>query len=578
MTQFRIPNREGLIRQVNTGDSFGTLWASSNIDLISKFGKLKANKLQKLILNNTFLSSERVYAGGFYDDSYFIATDDKIYECDKTTDPTDSANWSENSDSSGSTPKNIGHWSDMTVFGGAVLISGTTDINRLVPNSSFSRNWWTSTISGTALSTTSAVPHMLAVSRGGQPTLFVTDGTNVRYYNSTIGHKTVALSTAHRANVVVTGDNTGAFVGTYSINGGNALVYEIKVGEELLSTPVARGAYEIDGQIALTMQYKNGIPYVVTERGAIQRFNGSSFVTIGEFPFYFGDQQLANVGIGDINLDTTVRPIHPRGSAIIDDSLFIYLRSNNIGGTQPIDERTKSGIWEFNLRSFSLSHFSSLSNYTTQTRVGFVFPVTNASTKFLVSGEVESGTQGLWGLDTTTTPTSYFVTPEIQSDSVVNTWIQALIEMHTLDTGETIKVKYRTERKPNLPIYASIAWADTTTFSTTSSDFQYASVGDEVEVISGTGAGKLAHITAIEASASTYSVTLDTAIGTSGQTSYIRVDNFKEIEATATSADKEYKRIGTSITSSWIQYKVVLTGDVTMRKMLVTGNTKQENK
>ena len=142
----------------------------------------------------------------------------------------------------------------------------------------------------------------------GKETLFVTDGNKARYYNTTAGHSTVTLSTSHTACCLAT-DGFATWVGTYT-NQDTALVYEIYVGEELAGTQSLRRSYPIDGRAVLSMDIIDTIPYIVTDRGNIQRFNGRGFVTVASFPFFqIRGVTLAGLEVGNINDENIARAI-----------------------------------------------------------------------------------------------------------------------------------------------------------------------------------------------------------------------------------------------------------------------------
>jgi hypothetical protein len=116
-----------------------------------------------------------------------------------------------------------------------------------------------------------------------------------------------------------------------------------------------------------------------------------------------------------------------------------------------------------------------------------------------------------------------------------------------------------------------VTWLDGTRFTSTT-DLSNVEVGDEVEIISIYGAGKLAHVTTIENSALTWTITLDESIGAAGQTSNVRFQNWQKLPTEYTSGS--YASIGITKVSPMLQLKVQITGDVELARLLTKGNAK----
>lgn len=159
-----------------------------------------------------------------------------------------------------------------------------------------------------------------------------------------------------------------------------------------------------------------------------------------------------------------------------------------------------------------------------------------------------------------------FTTQKIYSPNIRDTWERVynfLSGIH-LD-NEKVIVKVKTQDKLGLPISdrQSITWVDATSFTTTDlTVWGAASAGDEVTVVTGTGAGKTAHITSITAGASVYTIVIDESIGVAAETGSATVDNFKKM-ATITN-DTPLKDLGEadlkSLKSPWIMIRVEMRG------------------
>ena len=79
------------------------------------------------------------------------------------------------------------------------------------------------------------------------------------------------------------------------------------------------------------------------------------------------------------------------------------------------------------------------------------------------------------------------------------------------DTADKIVVKYRTEK--NIPtVIEDIEWDSATAFTDSSALIADLNVGDEIEVLTGNGAGDNAQILSIVDNGSDYTITLDKSI------------------------------------------------------------------
>lgn len=155
-----------------------------------------------------------------------------------------------------------------------------------------------------------------------------------------------------------------------------------------------------------------------------------------------------------------------------------------------------------------------------------------------------------------------FITPQIPCSEIEDNWQTFWAKFKNFqDANDEIVVKYRINKNSNLPFRAGVAWTDGNTFTSTSSDFQYAAVGDEVEVIVGKGGGTTAHITAISLNGSTYTVDIDETITGAAGNAIVRVQNWTKFASiTGTTLRNFVRSIGKK--SQWIQFKFELRGDL----------------
>ena len=179
LNNMQIPNNQGQIRQVNIGDYLGELWETFNIDVSTIPGKIKTSKQLKRVLTEAQMGNP----AGVVDlliwvSRYILATEDGMYTCSITDDPTVAGNWSATSIS-----EDLALSSSIVVFDDGtnswLRIALNTDIAEWDGDSTYDNDWWTTDKSGDALTT--GVPHMLAVVQSGKETMFVTDGNQVQY-------------------------------------------------------------------------------------------------------------------------------------------------------------------------------------------------------------------------------------------------------------------------------------------------------------------------------------------------------------------------------------------------------------
>src|SRR6056297_3104729 len=167
MSTFTIPNNRGEIRQPNTGDIFGELSETFNIDLTTNQGKIKvSNKLVPILKEGVDIGTPAGFVDMLiWDGNYYILTEDEGYSCSVNDDPTVAANWSETF--TGSYDADIS--TTAVIFDGEMRIALDNNIAKW-DGSSYANNWWTSDESGTALtgSAINPVPHVLEVVQSGK--------------------------------------------------------------------------------------------------------------------------------------------------------------------------------------------------------------------------------------------------------------------------------------------------------------------------------------------------------------------------------------------------------------------------
>lgn len=573
MSTFKLPNSNKQFIQSNQGDYQGNVWSTFNIDLASSPGVVKVSpKLEKAVGAVTWGSDDIVQALAIYDSRYYIATSQDIFSCAVSDDPRVEANWGA-IDFIGSI--DVGLETDAVVFENLLLVSLGTNVASW-NGTTLDVDWWTTVSKGGEVGNALTVlkPHTMDVLRSSKDVLFITDGNKVVYAELDAGHTDITLDEGLTANCLTPSLDL-MWAGTFNETDSNAFVFSIRNGSD-----VPAAAYQVDGRACLTMfTYKN-VPYVITERGYVQGFNGAGFETVARFPWAEQSKTMTGARPGVVQDSPTSMAIHPKGAKVVGDKVYMYVDTDNefASGTN-LDSRAPSGIWVLDLLTYSLSHHSSLSlaetdyGWSKVTRSGPVLITNTPQTRIMVGGEVNN-TKGVW-METANTPRGYFVTARHEADSVMDTFNSLYTKVDTLPSGSSVTVKYRTTW--NEPVLVDdITWLNATQFTTTSSDVTDALIGQEIEIIAGYRSGYLANITAVEGG-TTKTVTIDQSIGLLNETSDIQIDNWLTL-GTHSPEEGEVKELGAKAPGTFVQYKVILTGNVTLREVLSSSENKNSVK
>lgn len=575
----QIPNNIGQVRQVNIGDYLGELWESFNLDLSSIPGKIKTSKQLKKILTEAQMGGAAAVVDLLiWDSKYVLCTEDSMYTCSITQDPTDSANWS-----------NDGVSSDLDLSSSAVIFNdGTvnririaldTNIAEWNGGATYDPDWWVGDKAGTAL--IAGYPHIMDVVQSQKATLYVTDKNRVQYYEkSAASTQIVQLDSNMIACCLAPGLSGAMWVGTYNETSGNAYVYEIYTNEEVAGTPVYHQGYPVEGRAVLAIWVSNNTPFILNERGIVHKFNGAGFSPFAYFPFQFDARHLDNVRAGQIQASSTSRPVHPRGVKVKDGYTYILINTNSEEDSYTINNRSHSGVWELDNTTGSLTHkFAAVDGATDIGADGLVrsgpLLIADNQYTFALAGLQVSDTSdmGMYGVKNTF-GTSYFTTPEVLSAVETDSFLRVIHKAHIKDSG-VIYTLYRSTKRDT--VRGTINWTGTNTFTTTD-DWSEVAEGDLVRISHGYSAGNWAMVDEITASTNTYTVTLSRGIGINAETSYAYSDNFNLVEETYTAADGESKRVGLDVQAPWIQVMVILEGDIEYRMFDLVDTAKNNRK
>lgn len=166
----------------------------------------------------------------------------------------------------------------------------------------------------------------------------------------------------------------------------------------------------------------------------------------------------------------------------------------------------------------------------------------------------------------------YFITPKLNSPSLENMYNTVSVKYRPLGVDEQIIIKGKKKIKKGFP-FSSVqgnvttkwigTWTDTDSFTSTQ-DLSQVIAGDEIEIISGVGAGHIAHVSSISVSSGTYTVNLDTAFpyATANDLMYFVVDNWTSLATidSTTATDIDYYQFSYDQNSKFTQFKIEMRG------------------
>lgn len=166
----------------------------------------------------------------------------------------------------------------------------------------------------------------------------------------------------------------------------------------------------------------------------------------------------------------------------------------------------------------------------------------------------------------------YFITPKMFATEHLDMFNSINLRFRPLKYGDEIRIKYRVEERTALPSSTKESytgtWTSSTVFTTTASpsatniDLSTVAIGDEVEILSGSGSGHIAHVTAISQSGFQWTVTIDesTPFVTASDTMTFIINNWKFLETIDYTYGGTSKTLSVDTSSSWCQFKVELRG------------------
>jgi hypothetical protein len=522
------------------GEYFGNIFAAKNISLDAALGKVSVADSMSAVANNTTLTNLtapvaflRTAADGT--DRYW-ANGGKLFKS-TNTDPT--GTWAQ--DAIASTPT-APLW-DLIEFSSSMYVPTDTDIAKLTAGT-WTAAFWTGLAGASALQ--SGKPHRFAILAGA---LLITDGRYVNTYDGTIAaDPALTLPSQFDAQfILVTSDV--AYICTKSLNAGNAEVFAWDRTATVYNARYDSGDSEIvAGFVA------GGLPFIITKRGEIKRFNGQGFVRVAAFP--------------TVELGKTINNINPNGVGVDGRLVRIFVDFGAIS-----DFRLRSGMWTFELDTGNLYHSGSVKNNVgkdyaqLELATAGALKVTLPSVgKYLIGAQpyktyTASTMHGIFKLDGSSTASqpAYIITPKIKASNVRRFWRAMFVRFNNfLNSTDRIRVAYRITDSTTLPAVETITWVNATSFTGTNTNV---AIGDFVEILAGDNAGAIAKITNITGSG-TLTFTIDLTLNnvtTAARAMYMR---FIDLGTVSSQAVQE-QIFRPMARANWIQYFVELRGGIT---------------
>lgn len=530
------PNRAWT--QPNTGNIFGSIYSTRNVDLSVAGVASLSRRMQYVGRENTSGSSFDYLLSVIYDGQalatasvrYWYITSDKIYRT-----ATDLSAFT--IDNIASSPS-LFLGSDGLMWNDGMYVTTTSNMSKLVGGA------WT----GSLMALTTGLPHPLCVSTINDY-LLVGNG-NVLKKRTTAGVNTDALTLPSNYRIQwIRSDNARVLIGCRDLNGDSGAVFD---WDEVAAA--ATNKYDIDADWPLSGDFRNTDFFLVTNDGRLQKYNGGGFGTVAQWVVY---RTLEGEWVNGFTNGTVMQ----RGLGIIDGKVSIMINGEIDNGynDSPLYENMASGIWEFS-EDTGLNHKYGLSVSQTGTDyaqmvlsgagaigaivtdpiVGAPDPSTQGSI-LLTGGRLSDGTANeFYTLCTVVKGTNRgeITSTRIETVDIADQSMKLWCKFRGLWTSEDKLIfKYKDYTKQGLPFttVAGVTWSSNVQFTSSSTYWQYASMGDEVTVTSGKGAGAAAHIASISLNAGTYTVVLDEAIPNVINTDVSQVicDNFTKLETQA---------------------------------------------
>lgn len=424
----------------------------------------------------------------------------------------------------------------------------------------------------------------------------------------------VAASTQYTLNDLVEGSgvNVGSSISCIGSNSSRIGIGTInKSGSECKfykwdgsQSSGPNGYHKIDASGVLAQTILDDEFVVFDTKGRLLQLNGGdngTFVELAKLP-------LEGASLKVPISTATSRPVHYNGMSINEEGNIEILINTQLWDTNgTVKENCPSGVWCYDRKTKNFYHkrgFGLTKSGGTITDYGasklslvgalaHVEVVTTDITQGSINGKLLAGVQ--YYTDATTTKNGLFyddsndtlqkvgifVTGKIFSSNVKEAWKQTIARIRKfLSSTDRIVVKYQVS--DNEPVEATITYTSTTTLTVPTASFSTApSVGYEIEILQGVGAGRCPHITAISTSGSNYVITVDETItGATTQTAKGRFQNWKKSVSFSNQTDDipNFPFPSELGASSWVKIKIwcLFTGKNEIYDMIFESNVNKK--
>lgn len=595
-----LPTTGNKIIKSNQGANFGNLWATRGIDLSSQPGVIKLSPHVKATANSIDTTTLKLPISFIKTDAFGSArwvalTAGPSMDNDGVIFSTSAVNGVWSLDATSNTP--TAGVDGLVVFGQVsgtdrMLVPTTTDIYQLA-NGTWTTNWWSSTVGGTALGADNF--HNLHVFLN---LLLVPDGNVIHTVDDSLVlvENRITLPDEYRIRWI-RNDKRFAYISAENTINGEGLIFPWDGTSPTYDVPINFGE---GSSHALAGVIKDQILHTINNQGELGRFNGNTVEPIAILPFkhtnlsWYSDLTASRSGTVEANVN-----VHPNGMDVIDDMIHINLSAVfNDDPTETALENMHSGIWAFDENVGLYHRFPvTLEDGGENNRWGCLQRDAGA---LVATRDVDSNLPLIVGAEVYSTATAqefvicvpdrnddtknrgHIITSELTAKrgKAFYQTLRTLYQEMENSTDEII-VKYRTLIPQEFKYYSvgdasrktlyTGTWSDTNTFTTTDSEFSTASVGDEIEIYSGEGSGVLAHITAISEAGGTYTVDIDETIASVSGTFVFKVMNWTKLGSISNQTLEEtIHRIGKR--GRRIQFKIGFIGTDTspiLEKLLV---------
>ena len=577
-----IPNLQTKqLRQLNKGNLFGELFGTFNIDLISAPGKIRLSPSLNREISNISLHTDDIvnanlgHVWGFSKNAadgtnrWWAGAGSVLFKVS-------GANWAQDTIAIGDgTPTDLNYmYSDMVSFEGALVVSTSTDLHKLT-SGSWDRGWWITTLAQTGL--TASIYHPLHT---WERTLLIGDTNKLHIIDkdSIVTTNRIILPPEYYIIKIISCIDR-VWILTRHIYEGEAMIFEW----DGKSSSYFRQHSAKANQCLSGVTGKNGLAYVMNSNGQLLEFTGSGFEEVACLPISSevmlrlkGESMQANWN----DSWTLNRMVHPNGMAMIDDKIYVLLSGAVRGFDYYLFENMMSGIWVYTKEN-GFFHYSSLTlnnhlgTHKKDYGTGVVlypgalvsssdYDVYAGKRTFLTGGTIYSDDmtteiKAIFNNEYYGPHSGFIIYSRLSTSEIQNMWDKIWLKFSQMRSIiDKIIVKKRIIKNLNLPVRANINWTNATTFTTTTSNFQYAVAGNEVFVFVGRNAGLTAHITNISYVNSTYTVTIDeTGLDTSGTAQIYVYDWVKVGSFSDNNFNKQFVDFALGGESTYIDIKIV---------------------